>query len=411
MDLIVVVAAIVTAILSGLIPGLPAWISPFLLLPFLHDLTTAQIVQFWIISVAGSQFFGSISSIMFGIPGENSTLVYIDSVRNLTFSDKAQLIKLTADAGFIASVISFVLGITLMDWSLTNIKFLNTTWFTFGILFWISLIIVAIYYRTIFTSLALFIIGVVIGGNGNIALPSWWIQLNQWFYDVSVINLIVGLILIPSISKLHHTTTNTEPITNNFLPSTIVGTMIGIVSGFLAGPTATISSLFAWRSRKTLGDRVIAVEAANNSVIVIGAFVFLLLQVPLALDQITVNQSLIQKGWTDDLSMILSLQNYLTMIIAIGIIWILSRNSSPFYQIICQRSNTIVITVLLSLSLIWIDFYSAQGSYNLINYGIWLSVFSIIGWQLQKFKRSAIPMVFGFILGEQLIWTTFQILQ
>ncbi len=78
----------IAGILIGLLPGIPFYLAPFMLFPFIGNLTVEQILVFWLACQIGSQYFSSVAAILMKIPGESSSLVYINDIPKLSIANR-----------------------------------------------------------------------------------------------------------------------------------------------------------------------------------------------------------------------------------------------------------------------------------------------------------------------------------
>lgn len=412
----VAIAAIVIAIISGLLPGIPSWVCPLFLLPVVSYLSTEQIILFWIISVLGSQFFGTIASIIFGIPGENSTLVFNHYTSNFSSETKTQLIRQCADTSFVSTIISMCLVLVGQPVYLFLLPYFGKTVVVFLILCLASLVVI-FYNRNWLINAVLFISGTLMVAKSNIALPEFFIRAGSYTYDISIVSFIIALILVPKLvydnkqqnSKIEHYEMENTQVKS----STLKGSLIGVISGFLPGPTATISSILAFRfSGGNLISRIIAATSADHSVILVGAFLFLYLQIPLAIDAVVVNSLLTQKNFDivefSELSNLVPL--FFILFIALTVLWLLARQTNKVYSIICSLDDKKWFIVLIIAGMLYLDYLISGGSYSIF-YPVWLCTLSILGILLERSKINSMPLIVGFILGDIITWTTYQTLQ
>jgi TctA family transporter len=413
--IVVIFSGIAMAVVSGLLPGIPAWICPFFLLPFVNDLSINQIVLFWIISVLGSQFFGTIASVTFGIPGESSTLIFNHYTKYFSLSTKQIIIRRCADSGAIASVIS--LFAVLFGQSLYGLMLplFGKTVVVFSILILASFVVI-IFTKSYFVNFLLFTVGVFIVPKSNIALPEFFIKLGSYTYDISLVSFIIGLILIPKLFyNPEHSNTKYDKLIEekeDTKSSTALGTTVGILCGFLPGPTATISSVLSFKfNRGNLFSKIVSTSAADHSAIPIGAFLFLYLQIPLAIDAVVVNSILVQKEFNVlEFAKFENLVNIFSLLFAsLLILWILARKTYKAYSHICKLDmNKIFIVTIIGI-MFYLDFLLAGGSYSLMYVG-WVSLFGILGIVLHKYDINPMPLIIGFILGDNLIWSSYQMI-
>jgi len=415
-DILIISLAIIAGAISGLLPGLPAWLMPFLTIPFLQFLNLEQLLLFWMISVIGSQYFGSIAGIMFGVPGEGSTLVYIEKINELPIKVREQLVKLTAAASAIASTVALSLMYVLHSSIVAILPFVGTTEAKFAILWMVSVLVCLLNWRHIMVSLILFSAGVILSAKSAVALPEWMIHLNRYTYDLTIVAMIVSLLVIPGIIKdrlLNKNTSDTISF-NNFWKPTITGTGIGIVSGFLPGPTATISSITAFKYTKgTLLEKVVSVEAANNSVVIIGGFLLLYLQIPMSLDAVAVHTVLIGNGWNvfHDFMQKDNTYFFLMLLVSIFLLWVLASRSNRVYGYICTHmNNNSIFAIGLACVLSTFDIFISQGSIMIEYYLLWVISLVFVGITLKKHKITPLPIIFGFIFGDPLVWSTYQVI-
>lgn len=414
--IIIFFGAIFGGIATGLLPGLPSWLAPFLLTPFVSQLGIDHVIMFWMLTVMGSQFFGSIASIMFGIPGENSSIVYINEIRSFSIKDRAKLVLHTANASLIASLIA--LGIVFISHSILvdMMPIFGTTIAKFIVL-WVITVMICLMVNKLWMSVLLFTIGAILVPKANIALPAIFAQINQYTYDLSLINIVVGLMIIPEIlnKKIdfqHHIHDFKEVKATR---ATLWGTGIGLSFGFLPGPTATMSATTAYRyTPGNTIEKVISAEAANNAVVIIGAFLLIYLQIPMSIDAISVFTVITSQGWDIYDDFILkghATKLFISLAAGLVVIWFLARRSNVFYKWICTKmNNSIWFVLLIAAGLIATDIITGQGSYQLIKYFSWLGLLTAIGIALRYKEVSPLPLIFGFIFGDYLVWTTYQIL-
>ena len=93
---LIISIGIISGAIIGLLPGLPAYIVPLILFPFVSQLGIDQILAFWLTTHIGSQYFGSVAAILLKIPGEASSLVYVRDLDRLTITQRLDLIRQTA---------------------------------------------------------------------------------------------------------------------------------------------------------------------------------------------------------------------------------------------------------------------------------------------------------------------------
>jgi TctA family transporter len=413
LDVITAVMAIAAGAMAGLLPGLPAWVLPLLIAPWAAQLGPDHVVMFWIISVIASQFFGSMASVMFGIPGENSSMVYVRDLHAFTTDQRRQLLMHTANSGLVATLVALVVTALGHQTMISVMPLLATTTAALIVMLSVSILVIA-GSGSVVVGAASFVVGAVLTTKSNIALPALFQQVNAWTYDLSIISLTVALLVLPRLWA------RSEPVTQagdgaavtRPIASTVSGTTWGLLTGFLPGATATIASALAYRrTAGTVWDRVISAEAANNSTIVIGAFLLIYLQIALSLDSVMVTSVFAQQGWTiyHDLARNFDLTKFMIVVVPATICtWWLARTASPIFALLAQHVNRGWITVAVAGVMLTIDWIIAPGTYHWAGYTVWFMAFVGVGVLWQRQAWSPLPLIFGFVLGDGLVWAIWQ---
>lgn len=73
-NLIYIIPGVTVGIIAGFIPGVGVFTSMMLMLPFLYSLEPYQLLTFYIALASTTQYIGSITATVFGLPGESSSL-------------------------------------------------------------------------------------------------------------------------------------------------------------------------------------------------------------------------------------------------------------------------------------------------------------------------------------------------
>ena len=127
--LIILLIGLIAGIIIGLLPGLPAFLGPIILYPFVHFLSIAEILTFWLACQVGSQYFGSVAAILLKTPGEASSMVYINDIGEISPQERYALVRQTAWGSTIGSIVSLALliGIYYLGISTELIILTNTS--------------------------------------------------------------------------------------------------------------------------------------------------------------------------------------------------------------------------------------------------------------------------------------------
>ena len=421
MELALVFAlAIFVGIIVGLLPGLPVWFGPLLLLPFLDQLTVIEIFVFWTGCSVGSQFFSSVAALLLKIPGEAGSLIYLDDIDNLTWGERLETIRQSAIGSFFASAValSILTALTLID--PTQIMRLGT----FEVKFFIY--VAMLFFLTWYSNhrawaFFLFLLGVLMVEKTNQSLPVWLISTQRNWDDITSFTMILGLIVIPewlySRAKFQHFSLDIAEIIKRPIEwrAIIPSSLQGAITGLIPGPSATISSMIAYNTTKgSVSRRIISAETSNNSAIITSMFPFLLFGIPIGMDQAATASLFEIKSVSvptvlfEPVGSMILLHWIIASMAACSLIYFsLSQSFLGFYTRLIQLSHTRLWWIYLAVicAIVWMDVkYSVV---SLPGYLGWLAVISIVGALLHRSKISALPLVLGYILGDQVAWASY----
>jgi len=420
--LLVTLAGIFVGMAAGLLPALPVFTGPMIMYYFIGDSYPLEyMLIFWMASYSGTQFFGSIATITTGIPGEESSTIYLDDLKYLTHDAKQYLLYDTAKGSFIAGIIS-----TIFVWAI--VRFANPDIFPMLLstpvqlcVYSLALMIFLYTGRNWSITLLLVGIGLIIGPHQNYALPEIWYEIQQVFNGLTIYMVVLGTIIIPTLfeksqcSKIESFKASSKKSFSLF--HAIKNSVLGAVVGLIPGPTASISATFAYKSAgDSKYNKILSAETANNAAVITCAIPFFILGLPinqntllmsslLELQSINIIQAIVELGMFGipviDVLII-------TIICVLCVYFVLSIFLIDTYaRIVLYFHSRIkwIIGVLL-LGLISIDLQYAE--ITLIHYMIMLSGFTCLGMLLKKYNISAIPFLFAIILSDKVVWLAIQ---
>ena len=417
----------------GLLPGLPAFLGLIILYPFIDYLTIDQILAYWLATQVGSQYFGSVAAILLKIPGEASSMVYLDDLNNVSLRDRYDLVRQTAWGSTIGSLVSltvlvavYYLGVADL---LTVLTKMNVKIFVLS-----TLIITLIWFteRRVFAAI-LFLIGLFFAEKTNQNLPSWVFHMQRLSTDVTVFSLMLSMIVIPEFIEEIKKTVKKDvldlkkaELTKAILDfkSMLRGTWIGSLVGFIPGPSTILASIVSYNSygANTAKDtnlakkKVISAEAANNSAAITSLLPFVYIGLPITLSEMILMDFLNVKMFTVptnfiDTSIIPHL-NYIEfsfVIIAVAtlIYHFLAQRFLRFYEIVMNNLYGKLVWVYLALIvyIVYIDVHF--NPVDLFRYLTFLIGLTFIGVWLLKKRVSTLPLLFGFILGDMITWSAY----
>ena len=159
----------VAGILIGLLPGLGTTSFLLMCFPFLIKQSFIFCIVFYCIVSSTSQYFGSITTLTFGIPGESTSLPLFSIKDKLSDLNKLnETYYLCAFGSLTASLFSLIILFFSADFFLSNIFYLKSY---ISLFFAIIGIFLCVFY------------------SGNKVITSIILLLTGWFFSLSLIHI------------------------------------------------------------------------------------------------------------------------------------------------------------------------------------------------------------------------------
>lgn len=424
---IIIVIGIISGALIGLLPGLPAYIGPLILFPFVSQLGIDQILAFWLATHIGSQYFGSVAAILLKIPGEASSLVYIRDLDRLTITQRLDLIRQTAWG----STIGTLTALTIML-SVYYIGFSNGLLHLTSNNIKISLLIILMFVMCWFTdhkkfSFLLFFLGFFFAEKSNHELPNWIFTMQKYTTDMTLFGLILSFLIIPEfIRELGRSHANDKLEIKSTIKSKLdlkaifKGTWIGSVIGLIPGPSHILGGIISYNSYKkdNTAKKIISAESANNSATITSLLPFLYVGLPITLGEFLLNDLLQVKMFMipGDFKQVWHGVNliefcFIMVLVCTLIYHFLAQHFLGFYERLMSLaySRLKFIFVGLIAYLIYIDL--KFNPVYIIPYVSLMIILTWIGWKMLNRGINALPLIFGYILGDMLAWSLYHFYQ
>jgi len=422
-NLVFIVPGMVVGIFAGFMPGIGIFASMMLLLPFLTDLSAMQLLTFYIALASTTQYVGSITATVFGLPGEASSIPAVREGHAMYKQGRGSYaISGAAIGSFLGSVL--VIGIVSMFIGLLDdiYKIYNTKVMAF-ILFTVTAIM-CLTAKHKFIAVLLGTFGYFLGlvGCRNIDDFCFGTFNNpDLTTGLPLISVLCALYVFPQLLKGNDMKADNINLDFNIvvhikeffknISSSIRGTVIGFCAGFTPGVSTAVSANLAyaiekWWNRKTykLGDyrSLVSAETANNA----GAFSCLLplmvFGIPLVPSEALLYELASVKGlilgqefdatwFFTNLTPVLFITNFVAVFLA----WPLAK-----YVCYLHRIPSVVFRAIVFLLLIASIYFSGISSFSEWYY---LTVFVClipIGYALRNYDT--LPLVFVFVIQSRL---------
>lgn len=425
--LTVSILALIVGILVGLFPVLPIWIGPILLIPFIDYLEVYHILTFFLVIAIGSQFFGSVATLLAGIPGETSSLSYAEDSKNLTLKQRINLIRDTAWASLFTGVVSLAITwalFALVGTYLAALTSFKIQWFVLGL----CLLVIIFSSKNFVLGLLMLLLGVALGDKTHPDLPSWILQTQTITADSTVFLITLAAVIIPSMlfARQYHSL-NSPAINQTYdlklnpeiIKPVTQGGILGYLIGFMPGPAAMMSSILAYRwPKKNKQEGIIRAESANNSAIIAECVPFMGLGIPINTTAVLVYSLLSLKlvSWPSAIYQTVHGVSVYSIVFAVAILStvIFFFLSTRFLNRYCQLLDSMGSKITWLWSLLLVCMVAMDLYVNVVNpyyYTTWLVVMCGLGYLLFKTRVSGIALIFGYVLGDRIIWAGMQTYQ
>lgn len=424
--LLVAGAGLLTGVLLGLFSVFPIYFAGFLVYAFHGAWSPELLLIFWMTAAIGSQFFGSVSTITLGIPGESSALVYMRDLKSMTLDDRNRLLYHTAKGSLFAGLVALAVVWFMYHWLGSKANMLASVNFVLAV-FAIVIALFAATDRRPLIALGLLTIGIMLGPNNNYALPEWWYKIQQVFENTSFFLLVVGLMILPDL--IFDRLSSDEAIRQKYVAedsddrtwwTIIKSTAIGIFAGSVPGPAAETASAAAYHAHRRQGvfQQIVAAETANNPGVVMMFLPFFVMALPITASSLIIGNVMDIKN-VDIVEFVAQSSQFFPNFSVFDVLMMAAAAATTFYFLLSTRFIDFYVTIvkrlygqsrwllaLLIMGMILADMYFNETT--VIIYTTLLIFFTAVGMTIKYFKANPILLIFGVMFGDKLIWSLMQ---
>ena len=423
---LIAAAGLLTGMLLGLFSVFPIYFAGFLVYAFHGAWSPELLLVFWMTAAIGSQFFGSISTITLGIPGESSSLIYMQDLKSMTLDDRNRLLYQTAKGSLFAGLIALAAVWGLYHWLGSKANMLASVDFVLAI-FLVVIVMFAVTDRRPLMALCLLAVGVMLGPNNNYALPEWWYKIQQLFENTSFFLLIVSLMILPDLvfdrlSSDSGSGQKYEPKSSDDRTwwTILKSTVIGIFAGSVPGPAAETASAAAYHAHRQKGvfHQIVAAETANNPGVVMMFLPFFVMALPITASSLIISNVMDIKN-IDIVEFAAQSSQFFPDLSVFDVLMIVSAAATIFYFLLSTHFIDTYVSIVkrlygrsrwllavLVIAMILADMYFNETT--VVIYMALLIFFTSVGMTIKYFKANPILLIFGVMFGDKLIWSVLQ---
>ncbi len=429
-ELIAVSIGLFAGTITGIVPGAGVTVAMVVATPLLMHFDVVQLLLFYMSLASMVQFTGTIPAVYLGVPGETNSL---PAVIEGTKFNKRKMAKLAIGICAIGSVLGSIVAVAITYGLLSVLIEHMTIFFSNATKFYLYIFIIAfcllVYNkRNVLVNLALCIVGFMLSMPGESDISPdfrFTFGIEDLQFGVPLIPVLIGFLIVPTIAKMFSTSNRNvflpnldvafckvvKYFKNKCVPSSLRGSAIGYLCGFVPGVSTVLSTNASYSFEKKLhpnnpGKLLVSSETANNSGQFASMLPLLLIGIPITGSEIVLYSMLVDAGWSpfqfDNVS------NNADMIFKQIVPWFVVANivglviAWPLAKRILQifaGSKKYMIAILV-LGMLLLNTYLGILDYRVWLYTICLFVFSCVGLLIKKYET--VPLIFMFILGNDM---------
>lgn len=417
------IAGLTAGAVIGVVPGLGVSSTFLIMAPALAVVPPVYSLFLFVSLLITSQYFGSITALVYGVPGEVSSYPVINERPHL-LDQIDQLLKQTAQGSFVASMLALTAFALLMQAGSLWVYLYN-----YKIFSWI--LAAAVLATVLFGSksngkiinAALFMLGLAlarIGFNKDTGQSWGTFGILELSTGIPLAAVALGLLVVPSL------TSATGKVLENFSQqsfkvvaqwgSVVRGTVLGIVGGLVPGVTYMASTQLSYfvENKVNAGSAtrsqqaVIATSSADNAGAVSSLYPLLWLGIPISLGEAMLvwlfDKQNVNLNWTTisqtvngvPLYLYLAVCFVLTNILAYLMSWPGRQLSIRLARSLLTVHSNYIIVVLVMISVVML----ANQSYNQLVFYCSFVLACVAGIVVKRLDW--MPLVMGFILQDSI---------
>ena len=423
--LVSAIIGILLGIIAGLIPGFGIFTSLIVLYPFLLKLDPINMLSLYVGLASATQFSGSVSAIIYGVPGEQSSIPAVTEGHKLFRLGQGDLaISGSAIGSFFGSFLTVLFVYALFPY-VENVMYLFNSLSQLIILLMVGVFLVLS--GNIIKNILMCAFAYLLGSIGTHSYHHEGTFLTFGNADLTtgipMFPVVLALFIIPQLYqayKIRNTKTGVDQSKfkvslhfKNFIShwkSSVRGTVLGFFAGLCPGLSTTLSSTLSYTVEKKLEKDykpgsmkcLIASETANNSGSFSMLIPLLILGIPIVPSEALLYDINASKGFvfgasTFDIQIfyivvfVLMIANCVSLLLC----WPFAKYVALINSI-DKRIVNVAILLLLFMIMIYIGSYTWQSLYYLVVFVVLLPVAYLVR------NENTLPLIFIFLVQDRL---------
>jgi len=428
-ELIAVSLGLFAGTVTGIVPGAGVTVAMVIATPMLMGFDVTQLLLFYMALASMVQFTGTIPAVFLGVPGETNSLPAVIEGTKFNRRMMSQLaVGVSAVGSVLGSVIAVALTFLLLSFLIGHVSvfFSNNT--KFYLYIFVIVFCVLVYNRgNVLINITLCLTGYALSLPGESDISSnirYTLNIDDLEFGVPLMPVLIGFLIVPTLYKIYNDHQRVKQFKGNdvafkkvlvyfmrCLPSSIRGSVIGYLCGFMPGVNTILATNTSYSVEKRLnrnspGRQLVASETANNSGQFASMLPLLLIGIPITGSEVILYSLLVDAGWSP--FQFDNVANNADMIFREIVPWFVLANlvgllvAWPFAKQILRMFTASKKYVIISLAIFMIvlNTYLGIQDYRTVLYTICLIVFGCVGLLIRK--HEPVPLIFMFILGNDI---------
>jgi len=428
-ELIAVSLGLFAGTVTGIVPGAGVTVAMVIATPMLMGFDVTQLLLFYMALASMVQFTGTIPAVFLGVPGETNSLPAVIEGTKFNRRMMSQLaVGVSAVGSVLGSVIAVALTFLLLSFLIGHVSvfFSNNT--KFYLYIFVIVFCVLVYNRgNVLINITLCLTGYALSLPGESDISSnirYTLNIDDLEFGVPLMPVLIGFLIVPTLYKIYNDHQRVKQFKGNdvafkkvlvyfmrCLPSSIRGSVIGYLCGFVPGVNTILATNTSYSVEKRLnpnspGRQLVASETANNSGQFASMLPLLLIGIPITGSEVILFSLLVDAGWSP--FQFNNVANNADMIFRDIVPWFVFANlvgllvAWPFARQILRLFTASKKYVIISLAIFMMGLNTYLGiqDYRTVLYTVCLIVFGCVGLLIRK--HEPIPLIFMFILGNDI---------
>jgi putative tricarboxylic transport membrane protein len=401
---------IIAGVLFGIIPGAGPFLAIATFYPLLLTLDPFNILLFYITILITSNYTNSVTGILYGIPGDASSVITARHGHKLFLKGKGHLaVSNNAISSTIGSIFAIIMFLLFLSSIYSVFQFYNST-------LQLSIICVAIVLLTfmskqkVWKTISLFLLGGVLAkiGFNNTTFETWGtFGIDYLTLGIPFSAVMICLYIIPELLKFKDIKIGEQQKITKFgyntstLSSTGIGGFVGFWCGLIPGVTNILGSYLSASFVKKDLNKIAAAEAANNSGSLSSLLPLIILGIPIVASEVLIFYLIVTKGFVfsvDSINYFTNILYYVPFVLLVSLIlsWGCFNMLGTLAQIYKKHKNTLIIAIVTFICIMSINIYPVK-EWMVIS----LVILGVVGYSLRKVDT--FPILYGYFLTD-LFW-------